>query len=135
MVYLLTLAQRRVQAEIQSAGDGRTAARAGLLMALKANGDGVPMKRLAANLGLGAPALSGLIDRMARDGFVERRPYPADGRAWNIVLTDAGKDLRAEAVRSAKLLNDRLCHGFNETELAIVARWLEATSTNFSRER
>lgn len=134
-VYLLMLAQRRVQAAIQGDVDGKTAARAGLLMALKPNGEGVPMKRLGASLGLGAPALSGLLDRMTRDGLVERRPDPADGRAWNIALTDVGKELRVEAVRSAKLLNDRLCDGFEDAELAIVARWLEAVGTRFSKER
>ncbi|MDJ0276443.1 MarR family transcriptional regulator [Sphingomonas sp. 2R-10] len=134
-VYLLTLAQRRVQAAIQGDVDGSTAARAGLLMALPPTGDGVPMKRLGTSLGLGAPALSGLLDRMARDGLVERRPDPADGRAWNITLTDAGRALRIEAARSAKLLNDRLCEGFDDAELTIVARWLEAAGTRFSREK
>ena len=134
-VYLLTLAQRRVQAAIQGDADGGTAARAGLLMALKANGEGVPMKQLGGALGLGAPALSGLLDRMARDGLVERRPDPADGRAWNVVLTDVGGRARAEAVRSARLLNDRLCEGFDEAELAIVERWLETAGRRFSKER
>lgn len=133
-IYLLTLAQRRVQAAVQDDAEGKTAARAGLLMALKADGDGVPMKRLAAALGLGAPALSGLLDRMARDGLVERRPDPADGRAWNIALTPAGRSLRTAAVRSARMLNDRLCEGFDDAELALVARWLEAAGTRFMKE-
>lgn len=133
-IYLLTLAQRRVQAAIQGDVDGKTAARAGLLMALKPNGDGVAMKQLGGQLGLGAPALSGLLDRMARDGLVERHPDPGDGRAWNIALTETGKAARAEAVRSARLLNDRLCDGFDDAELAIVARWLQAAGTRFPKE-
>ena len=134
-IYLLTLAQRRVQAAVQGDAEGKTAARAGVLMALKASGDGVPMKQVGAALGLGAPALSGLLDRMARDGLIERQPDPADGRAWNIVVTEAGRNLRSEAVRSARQLNDRLCEGFDDAELAIVARWLEAASIKFSREQ
>lgn len=134
-IYLLTLAQRRVQVAIQGDVDGKTAARAGLLMALKPNGDGVPTKQLGASLGLGAPGLSGLLDRMARDGLVERLPDLADGRAWNVALTDGGKRLRTEAVRSTRLLNDRLCKGFDDVELATVARWLETVSTKFSREQ
>ena len=134
-VYLLTLAQRRMQAAIRGDADGGTAARAGLLMALKANGEGVPMKQLGGALGLGAPALSGLLDRMARDGLVERLPDPDDGRAWNVVLTDVGARARTEAVRSARLLNDRLCEGFDEAELAIVERWLETAGRRFSKER
>lgn len=133
-VYLLTLAQRRVQAALQDDADGKTAARAGLLMTLKPDGEAMPMKRLGTSLGLGAPALSGLLDRMTRDGLIERRPDPADGRAWKIALTDLGKERRAEAVRSARILNERLCDGFDDAELAIVARWLEAASTKFPKE-
>jgi DNA-binding MarR family transcriptional regulator len=93
------------------------------------------MKQLGAQLDLGAPALSGLLDRMADDGLVERRPDPADKRAWYIALTKAGKSARAEALRSARVLNDRLCEGFDDAELAIVERWLEAARTKFPKER
>ena len=133
-IFLLNVAQRRVQAAISGDVDGKTAARAGLLMTLKADGGGMPMKEVGARLDLGASSLSGLLDRMARDGLVERRPDPADKRAWDIALTEAGKMKRAEAVRSARLLNDRLCEGFDEAELAIVARWLEAVGTKFPKE-
>ena len=133
-IYLLTLAQRRVEAAIQGDVDGKTAARAGLLMALNADGRPTPMRQIGVGLGLGAPALSGLVDRMVRDGLIERHPDQTDGRAWNITLTDTGRRLRAEAVRSARLLNDRLCAGFDDAELAIVARWLEAAITTFPKE-
>ena len=133
-VYLLTLAHRRMQAAVRGDVDGRTAARAGLLMALDTRGNPTPTKKLGTSLGLGAPALSGLLDRMARDGLIERNTDPTDGRVWNITLTDAGRSLRGEAVRSAKLLNDRLCDGFDDAELAIVARWLEAAATKFPKE-
>jgi DNA-binding MarR family transcriptional regulator len=134
-IYLLTLAQRRVQAAIEADGDGKTAARAGLLMALNAGDKATAMKQVGIALGLGAPALSGLVDRMMRDGLVERHSDPADARAWNITLTDAGRALRGQAVRSARSLNDRLCEGFDDVELAIVARWLEAAATKFPKER
>ncbi len=133
-LYLLSVAQRRVQAAIQGDVDGKTAARAGVLMALRADGQGMPMKQLGAQIGLGASSLSGLLDRMARDGLIERRPDASDKRAWNIVLTEAGHVLRADAVRSARVLNDRLCDGFDDAELAIVARWLDAVGARFSRE-
>lgn len=133
LVYLLTLAQRRVQAAIQGDVEGKTAARAGLLMLLKADGSVAPMKQLGAGLGLGAPALSGLIDRMSRDGLILRTPDPTDGRACNIALTEAGRSVRAEAVKSARILNDRLCEGFDDAELAVVERWLEATGNKFQK--
>lgn len=133
-IYLLSVAERRVMAAIQGDVDGKTAARAGVVMALRADGQGMPMKQLGAQLDLGASSLSGLLDRMGRDGLIERQPDATDMRAWNIVLTEAGKTLRADAVRSARVLNDQLCDGFDDAELAIVARWLEAVSAKFPKE-
>jgi len=40
--------------------------------------------------------LSQRIDRMATRGLVKREPCPEDGRAINVVLTDAGYDLLVE---------------------------------------
>jgi DNA-binding MarR family transcriptional regulator len=134
LIYLLSVAHRRVQAAIQGDVDGNTAARAGVLMALKADGQGLPMKQLGRQLDLGASALSGLLDRMGRDGLIERLADASDKRAWNIALTDAGKALRAEAVRSARTLNDQLCDGFDNTELAIIARWFSTVGTKFPKE-
>ena len=133
-IYLLSVAQRRLQAAIQGDVDGKTAARAGVLMALRPDGQGMPMKQLGVQLDLGASSLSGLLDRMGRDGLIERQPDAADKRAWNIVLTETGKVVRSEAVRSARTLNDKLCDGFDDAELAIVARWLEAVGAKFSKE-
>jgi DNA-binding MarR family transcriptional regulator len=79
-IYLLSVAQRRVQAAIQGDVDGKTAARAGVLMALKADSSGMPMKQLGAQLDLGASSLSGLLDRMGRDGLIERQPDATDRR-------------------------------------------------------
>lgn len=133
-VYLLNVAQRRVQGAIHGGVEGKTAARAGVLMALRPDGGAVPMKQLGVRLDLGASSLSGLLDRMERDGLIERRSDPDDKRAWGIVLTDTGRVLRGESVRSARILNDRLCEGFDDDELATVARWLEAVTTQFPKE-
>lgn len=132
-VYLLNVAHRRVQASIQGTAEATTAARAGLLMALSTY-QGTAMAQLGQALDLGAPALSGLIDRMARAGLVERRPDPGDGRAWIIALTAAGEAARGEAVRGARALNERLCDGFTDAELEVVARWLEAIRDKFPKE-
>ncbi len=131
-VYLLNVAQRRVQGAVQAEGDGASAARAGLLMAI--SGDGLPMGTIGRMLDLGTPALSGLIERMVRDGLIERRPDPADGRARIVALTDAGRAARARAIVAARRLNDRLTEDFSENELAIVARWLDAVRDRFPKE-
>ncbi|PSJ39489.1 MarR family winged helix-turn-helix transcriptional regulator [Allosphingosinicella deserti] len=133
LVYLLNVAQRRVQAAIQGEGEGTTAARAGLLMAVGERG--AAMAQLGPMLDLGAPALSGLIDRCMKAGLVERRPDPGDGRAWFVVLTEAGRKARVQAIEGARALNARLIEGFTDNEVEAVARWLEAVRDRFPREK
>lgn len=132
-VYLLSVAQRRVHAFIKSQTDGQTAARAGLLMAVSPE-HGTPMGQLGQALGLGAPAISNLIERAADAGLIERQPDPADGRAWMIALTKAGHAARKEAVLGARKLNARLCEGFTDAELEIVGRWLDAVRLKFPQQ-
>lgn len=134
-IYLLNVAQRRVESAIQEGGDGKSAARSGLLFALDASGDAVSMAKLGTALDMGPSTLSGLIDRMARDRLVERRQDPNDGRAWQVALTQSGKMARAEAVRATRRLNDTLADGFDDTELAIVVRWLESVRTKFPTKK
>ncbi|MFM9443109.1 MarR family winged helix-turn-helix transcriptional regulator [Streptomyces acidiscabies] len=39
------------------------------------------------------PGLTQLVTRLERDGLVERRPDPADGRAVIVHITDAGREI------------------------------------------
>lgn len=133
-IYLLNVAQRRLQAAIQNDEPGRTAARSGLLMAISPSSEGTQMARLGQALDLGPGSLSGLIDRTEKAGLIRRCNDPADGRAWTIVLTEAGQVARKAAVDGARELNSRLCEGFSDDELDVVARWLEATSQKFARK-
>jgi DNA-binding MarR family transcriptional regulator len=104
-------------------------------MALRPSADAVQAKDLGEVLGIGAPALSGLLDRMERDGLIERKPDPRDGRASVIGLTNTGHEQRDAAVASARHLNDKLCEGFDDAELAVVERWLSAVATKFPKEK
>ena len=46
--------------------------------------DGINLKDLSAQVSLAQSTVSGIIDRLARDGMVERRPDPSDGRGTRI---------------------------------------------------
>ncbi|MFT3693280.1 MAG: MarR family transcriptional regulator [Kofleriaceae bacterium] len=133
LIYLINIAQRRVHATIAAGGDGHTAARAGLLLALSKDKP-TPMAQVQQALDLGAPAASALVDRAIKAKLVERTPDPDDGRAWLLRLTNEGHAARKEAVRVAKQLNDRLCAGFSDSELAIVERWLGSVREKFPKE-
>lgn len=48
------------------------------------------LSRLADDIGLSVSRVSRIVDALARRGLVERRPYPADTRATDACLTEAG---------------------------------------------
>ena len=58
--------------------------------------DRVRVTSLAHRLGLEKSTMTGLVDRAVRRGLLERRPSPDDGRAVDVLLTPAGRDLAAQ---------------------------------------
>ncbi len=53
----------------------------------------VRMSELADYLGLDKSTISGLVERAEKRGLLERAPNPADGRATDVFLTAAGRQL------------------------------------------
>ncbi|MGV9881485.1 MarR family winged helix-turn-helix transcriptional regulator [Streptomyces sp. NPDC003006] len=58
------------------------------------------------------PGITQLINRLERDGLVERRPDPSDGRAVLVHITDAGREVgrsrRADRSRHLRPLVEQL---------------------------
>lgn len=74
---------------------GLTSAQFNVLMLLKhqAGRDGLTQTRLGEMLLVHRSNVTGLVDRMEREGWVERRPAPGDRRVNLIALTGAGRRL------------------------------------------
>jgi DNA-binding MarR family transcriptional regulator len=49
-------------------------------------------RQLAQALGCTLRHVTGLVDTLQKEGFVERRPHPSDRRAVSVVLTEHGVD-------------------------------------------
>jgi len=89
----------------------------GVLMSLWRE-DGLIVVELGRRAGLEPSSMTGLLDRMARDGLLRRSPDPADRRVHRIHLTEAGRDaerpgrcerdekLEAERRRSGDIADD-----------------------------
>lgn len=133
-IYLISVAQKRLAYAVGASGDGHSAARAGLLLALSRDKP-TPMSKIQDILDLRAPALSALVERTLEAKLIERLPDPDDGRAWLLRLTDAGAAQRKIAVRIAAQLNDALCDGFTAAELAVVEKFLTAVQRKFPKEQ
>lgn len=71
----------------------------------RAPADGASMGDLADEVGVTVPTTTGLVDRLARDGLVERRAHPFDRRIVLVTLTDEG---RAVARRAAAYLAEMM---------------------------
>lgn len=133
LVYLLTVAQRRVQRHLAAiSADVVPPAQAGLLFVLGKQ-DGALMGEAGAALDLGPAGISGLVDRMTAAGLVERRADPADARALRIFLTARGRKALVRAKDIAHETNARLTDGFSAQEIDIVARWLTSIQGKFPK--
>lgn len=62
----------------------------------------VQLSRLVA---IEPPTMVRTIDRMVRDGLVERRPHPSDARAVRIVLTPKAQALREPLLSASRAAN------------------------------
>jgi DNA-binding MarR family transcriptional regulator len=134
LIFLLNVAQRRVQRSVaaRTKEGGVTSAQSGLLFVLGRR-DGALMGEAGAALDLGMPGISGLAERMAEAGLIEKRADPDDGRAWRLWLTAAGRKALARSKAGAAELNARLTEGFTDAEIDIVSRWLTSVQGKFPR--
>jgi DNA-binding MarR family transcriptional regulator len=79
--------------------------------------------------------MTGLADRMAKAGLITRHADSDDGRATRLYLTDDGHAALKRARVLLRELNGKLCDGFSDDELDVVARWLHALQERFPAER
>ena len=82
-----------VESDLKAAGHPPLAWYDVLLELKRAGKDGLRPLALQSQMLLAQYNLSRLLDRMERDGCVERRPCPDDGRGQIVVITPAGRQL------------------------------------------
>lgn len=86
--------------------------------------DGLTQTELSEKGQIDRTTIGGLIDRLEKSGFVERRPHPQDRRAYQIHLTDHGRELEGPLSECAKRTLTRLTSGLNEQEISELRRML-----------
>lgn len=94
--------------------------------------DGLEHGELQRRLAIASPTLSKILDRMERDGHLERRPDPSDGRVRRLYLGN-----RARALCSSKAfcdagddLVDTMFRGFSNEERQTFSRLLKRIELN-----
>ena len=78
--------------------------------------DSMSQAELARVVAIEPPTVVRTVDRMVRDGLVERLPDPNDGRITRIHLTERGRALRDQLVSRADEVNERNLARFSPDE-------------------
>lgn len=86
--------------------------------------DGINFSELEEQVSLDASTLTGIIDRMERNGFVERRQDLQDRRAVRVFLTPKAKEMGHQILKFADELDADLRRPFSEAEIRTFERVL-----------
>jgi DNA-binding MarR family transcriptional regulator len=79
--------------------------------------DGLKVVDLGRRAGLETSTMTGLLDRMERDGLVKRDPDPDDRRAHLIHLTDKGREVRDPVLKVVDRVIGDVFAGVSEEDL------------------
>lgn len=85
----------------------------------------VTHKRLSTALGVAAPNLTIVLDRLEQRQLIERTRSPHDGRVQYIELTQRGRTLHSKAKRIADTMEDELLSHFSAGERGMLFELLQ----------
>jgi MarR family transcriptional regulator, transcriptional regulator for hemolysin len=89
---------------------------------------------LAKELRIEGATVTRHLDRLEREGLVERARDPEDRRQISVALTPAGKALHRRLRSVARRLDDRVCEGLSERDRSDLQRVLERIRANVGGE-
>lgn len=91
--------------------------------------NGVPIKTLCEKTSLDKSTLTGILSRLERDGYIEKRPDETDRRSTLIFLTGKEEGFLHNIDKVSEQMNQIFYHGFSEEEILqfdeMLARILE----------
>ena len=114
----------RTAADADLAQLGVAAAGLGVLLRLSGD-DGQTQAQLARSQRVEAPTMCRMIDRLVRDGLVERHADPADRRATRVSLTPDGRDVAARGADVVDELESRAFADLDGPQAAALAAFLD----------
>jgi MarR family transcriptional regulator for hemolysin len=104
---------------------GLSQARWMVLLHLSRRGDGVVQKALAEWLGIEGPTLVRTLDRMAEDGWIERRESTTDRRAKTVHLTEQSCAIIKQINKVAAQLRSELLADVKPADIEACMRVLQ----------
>ncbi|MEU5993065.1 MarR family transcriptional regulator [Spirillospora sp. NPDC047418] len=69
--------------------------------------EGITVRDLAVRAGVRKQTMAQSVDQLERDGYLERRPNPRDGRSRLVMLTERGRDVQPQAAGAGRRIEER----------------------------
>ncbi len=92
--------------------------------------DGLTPREIADKLAVEMPTVTRTVQRMVRDGLVERQAHPDDARSVRIYLTKRGLDLHPQLAEIIADQTEHALRGFSPQERADFVAMLERIAEN-----
>ncbi|MBT1073080.1 MarR family winged helix-turn-helix transcriptional regulator [Pelotalea chapellei] len=86
--------------------------------------DGLSQVELSEKSQVDRTTVGGLIDRLERNGIVQRQPHPKDRRAYQIRLTPKGRALEPVLIEAARGATEQFTTGLSVKEIKELTRML-----------
>jgi DNA-binding MarR family transcriptional regulator len=126
ILFILSKANQRVYATFKARlqSYGMTPMQALVLHALYEE-EGLSAGELGKRLGLDSATLSGVLDRMAENGWVIKNAVKADRRVLNIQLSDKSRQCRDQFLQDTIEVNQEVLSTFGAEERLLLIRMLK----------
>lgn len=89
--------------------------------------DGQTQKELVDKLDVEQATMANTLNRMERDGLIQRKDHPTDRRAKIICLTDKARSVRDDAYTAATTVNEKALADLTPEEVAQFVDFMQRT--------
>jgi DNA-binding MarR family transcriptional regulator len=87
-------------------------------------GDGITIGELGQRVALDGSTITGILDRMEKSGYVERRPNAGDRRSALVHLTEKAREVGPQIIKFADELDESIRKRFSPADMAVFERVL-----------
>jgi DNA-binding MarR family transcriptional regulator len=87
-------------------------------------GDGITIGELGQRVALDGSTITGILDRMEKNGYVERRPNAEDRRSALVYLTQKAREVGPRIIGFADELDAAIRKNFSAQDMAVFERVL-----------
>lgn len=92
--------------------------------------DGLTVGEIAERLDVETPSITRTVQRMTRQGFVEKHPHPVDARLVIVKLTEKGQALEHVIPQAISRFEEQMLVGLSEVERAFLMRLIQHMDQN-----